>query len=81
MVCQSIGPETGSAAQDYIQLYEGDAPLLSESLGHIQQTATRIPQPSPQTIRSKRKGSSFQRRLLAFISGLYYSYVALDVTL
>src|SRR5579863_6587288 len=42
VVCQAIGLETGSAAQDYIQLYEGDARLLSESLEHIQQTATRI---------------------------------------
>jgi hypothetical protein len=42
VVCQAIGLETGSAAQDYIQLYEGDAKLLAESLEHIQQTATRI---------------------------------------
>ena len=42
VVCQAIGLETGSAAQDYIQLYEGDAKLLSESLEYIQQTATRI---------------------------------------
>lgn len=28
--------------QDYIQLYEGDAELLTESLEHIQQAATRI---------------------------------------
>jgi len=42
VVCQAIGLETGSAAQDYIQLYEGDAKLLSESLEHIQQTANRI---------------------------------------
>jgi len=41
-VCSGIGLETGSAAQDYIQLYEGDARLLTESLEHIQQTATRI---------------------------------------
>jgi len=42
VVCSGIGLETGSAAQDYIQLYEGDAKLLTESLGHIRQTATRI---------------------------------------
>ena len=42
VVCQAIGLETGSAAQDYIQLYEGDAKLLSLSLQYIQQTATRI---------------------------------------
>jgi hypothetical protein len=42
VVCQAIGLETGSAAQDYIQLHEGDGKLLSQSLEHIQQTATRI---------------------------------------
>jgi DNA transposition AAA+ family ATPase len=42
VVCNGIGLETGSAAQDYIQLYEGDAKLLTESLEHIQQTAARI---------------------------------------
>jgi antirestriction protein ArdC len=42
VVCSAIGLETGSAAQDYIQLYEGDAKLLAQSLEHIQQTATRI---------------------------------------
>jgi hypothetical protein len=41
-VCSGIGLETGSAAQDYIQLYEGDAKLLTESLEHIQRTATGI---------------------------------------
>ena len=47
VVCQGIGLETGSAAQDYIQLYEGDAKLLSDSLQHIQQTATHILNASP----------------------------------
>jgi antirestriction protein ArdC len=42
VVCSAIGLETGSAAQDYIQLYEGDAKLLAESLEHIQKTATQI---------------------------------------
>ena len=45
VVCSGVRPLTpppGSAAQDYIQLYEGDAKLLTESLEHIQQTATRI---------------------------------------
>jgi len=42
VVCHAIGLETGSAAQDYIQLYDGDAKLLTESLGHIQQTANQI---------------------------------------
>jgi antirestriction protein ArdC len=42
VVCQAIGLETGSAAQDYIQLYDGDAKLLTESLEYIQQTANQI---------------------------------------
>jgi hypothetical protein len=42
VVCQAIGLETGSAAQDYIQLYDGDATLLTESLQYIQQTASQI---------------------------------------
>ena len=42
VVCQAIGLETGSAAQDYIQLYDGDATLLTESLEHIQHTANQI---------------------------------------
>lgn len=42
VVCKAIGLETGTAAQDYIQLYQGDAVLLLESLEHIQQTATRV---------------------------------------
>ena len=42
VVCHAIGLETGSASQDYIQLYEGDAKLLTASLEHIQKTATQI---------------------------------------
>jgi antirestriction protein ArdC len=42
VVCDAIGLDTGSASQDYIQLYEGDAELLTASLEHIQQTATQI---------------------------------------
>ena len=42
VVCHAIGLETGSASQDYIQLYEGDAKLLTDSLAHIQKTATQI---------------------------------------
>jgi len=42
VVCCGVGLQTGSAAQDYIQLYEGDAKLLTEGLEYIQQTATRI---------------------------------------
>jgi hypothetical protein len=42
VVCNAIGLETGSASQDYIQLYEGDAKLLTASLEHIQKTATQI---------------------------------------
>jgi antirestriction protein ArdC len=42
VVCTAIGLETGSAAQDYIGLYGGDAKLLSESLEYVQRTATQV---------------------------------------
>jgi antirestriction protein ArdC len=42
VVCSAIGLETGSAAQDYIGLYGGDAKLLTESLGYVQRTATQV---------------------------------------
>jgi antirestriction protein ArdC len=42
VVCSAIGLETGSAAQDYIGLYGGDAKLLSENLEYVQRTATQI---------------------------------------
>jgi antirestriction protein ArdC len=42
VVCSGIGLDTGTAAQDYIQLYDGDADLLKATLEHIQQTAARI---------------------------------------
>jgi len=42
VVCHAIGLETGSASQDYIQLYEGDAKLLTDSLAYIQKAATQI---------------------------------------
>jgi DNA transposition AAA+ family ATPase len=42
VVCHAVGLETGSASRDYIQLYEGDAKLLTDSLSHIQQTANHI---------------------------------------
>ena len=42
VVCNAIGLDPGSAAQDYIGLYGGDAKLLSESLEYVQRTATQI---------------------------------------
>src|SRR5581483_6544714 len=42
VVCSAIGLETGSAAQDYIGLYGGDAKLPTESLEYVQRTATQI---------------------------------------
>ena len=42
VLCQAIGLETGSAAQDYIQLYEGDAKLLTDRLEYILKTAAQI---------------------------------------
>ncbi len=42
VVCSAIGLETGTAAQDYIGLYDGDAKLLSKSLEYVQRTASQI---------------------------------------
>ena len=42
VVGQAIGLETGSAAADYINLYNGDSKLLMESLHFIQLTANEI---------------------------------------
>ena len=42
VVCHAIGLETGSAACDYIQLWKGDAQLLTESLAHIRQAASQM---------------------------------------
>jgi len=42
VVCQAIGLETGTASQDYIQLYHGEASLLQESLEVVQRTAAVI---------------------------------------
>jgi antirestriction protein ArdC len=42
VVCQAIGLETGSAAADYIQLWNGDAQLLTESLAYIRQAAAHM---------------------------------------
>jgi antirestriction protein ArdC len=42
VVCSAIGLDTGTAAQDYIGLYGGDAKLLAESLQYVQQTSSHI---------------------------------------
>tara|TARA_E500000318_G_scaffold111440_1_gene130033 strand:+ start:237 stop:1061 length:825 start_codon:yes stop_codon:yes gene_type:complete len=42
VVCHAIGLETGSAASDYIQLYDGKAETLAESLDRIQHVAADI---------------------------------------
>jgi hypothetical protein len=42
VVCQAVGLETGHACQNYIQLYQGDAALLLESLENIRSAASRI---------------------------------------
>jgi hypothetical protein len=42
VVCSAIGLDTGTAAQDYIGLYGGDAKLLTESLQYVQQSASQI---------------------------------------
>ncbi len=42
VVCHSLGLDTGSACADYIQLYQGDASLLQESLAAVLETAAKI---------------------------------------
>jgi len=42
VVCHAIGLDTGSAACDYIQLWNGDAQLLSESLGNVRHAASQM---------------------------------------
>jgi hypothetical protein len=42
VVCQSVGLQNGTASQDYIQLWHGDANLLRESMEAVQQTAAVI---------------------------------------
>src|SRR5581483_1725853 len=42
VVCQSVGLRNGTAAQDYIQLWNGSARLLQESLEVVQRTASVI---------------------------------------
>lgn len=42
VVCSAIGLETGTAASDYIQLYQGDGKTLLASLERIQKTAAEI---------------------------------------
>jgi antirestriction protein ArdC len=42
VVCSAIGLDTGTAAQDYIGLYGGDAKLLAESLQYVQQASSQI---------------------------------------
>ena len=42
VLCQAIGLETGSSSADYIQLWQGDAELLQESLQAVQETAAVI---------------------------------------
>jgi antirestriction protein ArdC len=42
VVCHAIGLETGSAACDYIQVWNGDAQLLMESLAYVRQAASQM---------------------------------------
>jgi len=42
VVCQSLGLETGTASADYIQLWNGSAKLLQESIEVVQRTAAMI---------------------------------------
>jgi len=42
VVCSATGLDTGTASQDYISLYGGDAKLLAESLQYVQQASSQI---------------------------------------
>jgi antirestriction protein ArdC len=42
VVCHAVGLKTGSAAADYIQLWNGDVQVLTESLGYIRQAASQM---------------------------------------
>jgi len=42
VVCQAVGLETGSAASDYIQLWNGDVQILTESLAYIRLAASQM---------------------------------------
>jgi antirestriction protein ArdC len=42
VVCHAFGLETGTAAADYIQLYDGNRETLTASLARIQQAASKI---------------------------------------
>jgi antirestriction protein ArdC len=42
VVCHTIGLETGTASQNYIQLYNGDAALLVESLENIRSASSKV---------------------------------------
>jgi antirestriction protein ArdC len=42
VVCHAIGLETGSAASDYIQLWNGDKETLTDSLAYIQKAASQM---------------------------------------
>jgi antirestriction protein ArdC len=42
IVCDGVGLATGSAASDYIQLWNGDVGVLAESLSYVHGAATQI---------------------------------------
>ncbi len=42
VVCQAVGLQTGSAAADYIQLWNGDVQILTESLNYVRQAASQM---------------------------------------
>ncbi|HEX2453123.1 MAG TPA: ArdC family protein [Vicinamibacterales bacterium] len=66
VVSRGIGLETGSAAADYIALYNGDARTLTESLGAIQEASSQIlkdllPEERPGTTPARSAGSGRER--------------------
>jgi hypothetical protein len=73
VVCASLGLETGSASADYIQLWHGDAQLLTASLEIVQRTAAMILEalnpPEKRTAEDTEQQESDSSALCANVSG------------
>src|SRR6202044_1205337 len=64
--CQSVGLQNGTASQDYIQLWRGDANLLRETLEAVQTDASTTHAlqilPPGCTLSKRAKGGSWSAR-------------------
>ncbi len=59
VVCRAFGLECSTRSSDYIQLYRGNDATLTESLGRIQQTATKIIRSLDTSDRDAEEGSRY----------------------